>query len=259
VFLDDDVVPSPTWARQLVDDLAVDTGIAAIQGRIAVPLPTDRRPTDRERNVAQLERAEWITADLAVRRRALDDVAGFDERFPRAYREDSDFALRLGERGWQLQHGTRRSKHPVQPAPWWASVSAQRGNLDDALMLALHGRNWRRERGRRSRHAATTAAALTAAVLAARGRRRLAALSAGAWLAGTAEFAVRRIAPGPRRPREIAAMFLTSVVIPPTAIAYWVAGRIAHRPRRTPPWDRRAPSVVMSQSVAMRAPTGERR
>jgi glycosyltransferase involved in cell wall biosynthesis len=236
VFLDDDVVPSPTWAVQLGDDLAVEVDVAATQGRIVVPVPTERRPTDRERNVARLEAAEWITADMAVRRTALEHVAGFDERFRRAYREDTDFALRLAQRGWRLQHGARRSTHPVQPARWWASVSAQRGNRDDALMLALHGRGWRSDRGRRGRHTVITAAGLSAAVLAGRGHRGLAALAGGVWLGGTAEFAAHRIARGPRRLPEITAMLLTSVLIPPTAAAYWASGRIAHRPARTHRW-----------------------
>lgn len=49
-FLDDDVVPPDSWADVLHADLdacAADVGGCA--GRIVVPLPTDRRPTDWER------------------------------------------------------------------------------------------------------------------------------------------------------------------------------------------------------------------
>ena len=133
-FLDDDVVPSPGWAATLHVDLdALAPDVAASQAAIDVPLPRGRAATDRERNVARLQGAPWITADLAVRRAALDDIGGFDERFQRAYREDTDLALRLEARGWRLAEGRRRTSHPVGPAPWWASVAAQRGNRDDAL------------------------------------------------------------------------------------------------------------------------------
>jgi glycosyltransferase involved in cell wall biosynthesis len=236
VFVDDDVVTSPTWSLQLEEDLRVAAEVGAVQGRIVVPLPVGRRPTDRERNVAGLEHAPWITADLAVRRLALEDVGGFDERFRRAYREDSDLALRLQGRGWRLARGERCTQHPVQPAPWWSSVTAQRGNRDDALMRALHGRRWRPERGRRSRHAAITGAALASILLAATGHYRLAAVAVGAWFLGTAEFAGARVAPGPRTLNEVASMVATSVAIPPAAISYWVAGRVAHRPGRTFQW-----------------------
>ncbi|MEA2252608.1 MAG: hypothetical protein QOG70_2850, partial [Solirubrobacteraceae bacterium] len=131
-FLDDDVVPSDGWGRRLAADLAgAGPRVAAVQGRVRVPLPDGRRPTDWERNVAGLERACWITADLALRRAALSDVGGFDERFPRAYREDADLALRLRARGWELAAGGREVVHPVPPAGPWVSVAKQAGNADD--------------------------------------------------------------------------------------------------------------------------------
>ncbi|HEX9994548.1 MAG TPA: glycosyltransferase family 2 protein, partial [Acidimicrobiales bacterium] len=51
-FLDDDVVPAPDWAERLAADLdGLDPGVGGSQGRIVVPLPAGRRPTDWERNV----------------------------------------------------------------------------------------------------------------------------------------------------------------------------------------------------------------
>jgi hypothetical protein len=103
-------------------------------------------------------------------------------------------------------------------------------------MLALHGRGWRTERGRRGRHAAITAAALATALFGASGHRRLAAVAAAGWLLGTAEFAVARIASGPRTPREVTSMVVTSALIPPAAVGYWMHGRLTHRPGRTNRW-----------------------
>ena len=42
-----------------------------------------------------LETAEFVTANAFVRRSALISVGGFDERFLRAWREDSDLQFRL--------------------------------------------------------------------------------------------------------------------------------------------------------------------
>ncbi|CAL9619147.1 hypothetical protein SUDANB96_05834 [Streptomyces sp. enrichment culture] len=202
VFLDDDVRVLPDWARRLAADLgcaAERTG--GIQGRLRVPLPADRRPTDFERGTAGLEHAAWATADMAYRTAALEAVGGFDERFGRAFREDADLALRVQRAGWTLHRGRRTTLHPVRPADRWASVRAQRGNADDALMNRLHGRDWwtraRAPRGRLPRHAAVTGAALTACLAAVAGRRRTAAAAGALWAAGTAEFALARIAPGP--------------------------------------------------------------
>ncbi|MDT0346361.1 glycosyltransferase family 2 protein [Streptomyces litchfieldiae] len=236
-FLDDDVVPGEDWAAALAADLAAaEPDIAGVQARITVPLPGDRPPTDWERNTAGLATARWITADMVYRRAALASVGGFDERFPRAFREDADLALRMLAAGWILAVGRRRTVHPVRPADAWVSVRTQAGNADDVLMSRLHGRDWwaRAEapRGRLRRHAAVTAAGC-AALVAAAGRRRLAAAGCAAlWLAGTAEFAVARVLPGPRTAAEIRRMAATSVAIPPVAVAHWLAGHVRHRNAR---------------------------
>jgi len=234
MFLDDDVRPAPGWSTALARDLTGRPArMGASQGRVSVPLPPDRRPTDWERNVASLETAPWITADLAVRRGALLAVGGFDERFPRAYREDSDFALRLQAAGWSLERGTRAVEHPVGPAGPWVSVRKQAGNADDALMRALHGRDWRARagapRGALPTHVATTALGLGAAGAALLRRRRTAAAAGAGWIALTARFAARRIAPGPRTPREGLTMVATSALIPPAATAHRLAGAVRAR------------------------------
>ena len=225
-FLDDDVVPPPDWRARLADDVAAaGPHVAATQGRIVVPVP--ERPTDWERNVVGLEHAQWATADMAYRRDVLAAIGGFDERFPRAYREDADLGLRVIGAGWEIVHGRRHVVHPVRPAPPWISLTKQAGNADDVLMRRLHGRDWRERAGvppgRRPRHLAIVASAL----LSLRWR-----FVAAVWLAGTAELAWARIAPGPRTPREIATMLWTSAAMPFVATAWWLRGlRGASRPR----------------------------
>lgn len=235
-FLDDDVLPGPDWLVRLAADVAaVPSAVGGVQGRVAVPLPPDRRPTDWERVTAGLADGAWITADMAYRRAALAAVDGFDERFPRAFREDAELAHRVRSAGWELTRGSRGVTHPVRPESRWISVRTQRGNADDALLRRLYGPQWRAvlgvPPGRRRRHLAVTgagAAALAcAAVAATTGRvawRRAAAAAGAAWLAGTAEFAWARIAPGPRDPVEVATMVVTSAVIPMAAIGHWARG-----------------------------------
>jgi glycosyltransferase involved in cell wall biosynthesis len=230
-FLDDDVVLPPAWVPQLEADLH-DAGpqVGAVQGRIHVPLPDHRRASDWERNVSGLDGARWITADMAVRRAVLDEIGGFDERFPRAYREDTDLALRLLDRGWTLELGRRDTRHPVGPAPWWISLRLQRGNADDVLLERRHGRGWRRRLGvapgRFGAHRTTVLAGLGAAATGVAGRRRLAAALAGWWAWRTIRFAWDRIAPGPRTPGEVAAMVATSVAIPPIACYHRLRGHL---------------------------------
>ncbi len=244
-FLDDDVEVAEDWAECLAADieLAADT-VGGIQAELVVPLPDWRRPTDWERNTAGLQDAAWITADMVYRRTALESVHGFDERFPRAYREDADLALRVQRAGWRLTRGSRLTTHPVRPADDLVSVRLQAGAADDALLRALYGRDWRvaaaTGRGRFRWHVATVAAA-AGALTAALGRRpRTAAALAAGWSLLTADFLRRRLAPGPRPgdqvwPAELRRMAATSAVIPFAAVRHRLTG-IARQGFSAPAW-----------------------
>ncbi|MGW0197852.1 glycosyltransferase family 2 protein [Nonomuraea sp. NPDC003201] len=242
VFLDDDVVPAEGWLEAVIKDLAeLPEDVGGSQGRIHVPLPEGRRPTDAERNTAALASAEWITADMAYRRTALEKVGGFDERFPRAYREDADLALRVMAAGFRLVKGERVTRHPVRDDGFWASVRFQRGNADDALMRRIHGPGWRSRIGAGGllpRHAVTAALGLSAvaiglaaAVMRPGGRtgKGAALLAATGWAALTARFAWERVAPGPRTPAEMIKMVVTSAIIPPVACLHRLRGELRER------------------------------
>jgi histidinol-phosphate phosphatase family protein len=249
-FLDDDVRVGAGWRTGLARDLeGLSPAAGGVQGRVTVPLPADRRPTDWERGTAGLARARWITADMAYRRAALVETGGFDERFPRAFREDADLALRVLACGWTLETGRRGTVHPVRDASPWISVRAQAGNADDALMRAVHGPGWYARAGetpgRRDRHMVITATALAATGLAMANRWRPAGVAAALALAGVAEFARARIAPGPRTPREIAVMTATSLLIPPAATWHWLRGVRAARGAR--PWPAPARALLLDR------------
>ena len=183
--------------------------MAGSQGAIRVPLPRHRRPTDWERNVAGLERARWATADMAYRREALAAVGGFDERFPRAYREDADLGLRLTAAGYRIVRGRRTVLHPVGAAGPAVSLAKQAGNADDVLMRRAARPRLARARRRAARSPARGTwrprrrASLAVAAAPLPPRRRAVRAPHGspcagaAWLAGSAELALARIAPGP--------------------------------------------------------------
>jgi hypothetical protein len=227
-FLDDDVVPGPDWLARLDDDLAsLGPEVAATQGTLSVP-SSDGPATDWERNVAGLARADFITADMAFRRDALQACRGFDERFPRAFREDAEISCRLRGAGWTITRGARSVVHPVPDAGFFVSVGKQRGNADDALMRALHGPNWQRAAhvpgGRRPRHLATTIAGAAGLVALARGHRSVTRVALAAWAASTLELVLARTRQGPRTLDETARMAVTSVLLPPVATTHWLLG-----------------------------------
>ncbi len=69
-------------------------GNTAVVGRYGQPEHPD---------VAYARRVDYASAcALLVRRRAWDDVGGFDEDFFPAYYEDADLCLQLRHRGWEV-------------------------------------------------------------------------------------------------------------------------------------------------------------
>jgi HAD superfamily hydrolase (TIGR01662 family) len=158
----------------------------------------------------------------------LQQVGGFDERFPRAYREDADLALRVRRAGYALVVGERQVIHPVRPASWRASIRLQAGNADDVLMAKLHGSRWRVDAGappgRLARHRLIAGCGALAVASAVMGRRRLAGAGAALWLAGTGELAWARLRPGPLTTGEIGRMVATSAVLPAAASLWWLRG-----------------------------------
>jgi hypothetical protein len=236
-FLDDDVEPPSDWKDRLVKDVTeLPPDVAASQARIKVPLPGDRRPTDWERGTAGLMDSLWITADMVYRRTALEQTGGFDERFPRAYREDAELAMRVQAAGHRIVTGERETVHPVRASDFFASLRAQRGNADDALMRRLLGPGWRAKigchPGRLRWHAATTTAGGAAVLFRLFGWRKAALLAGSVWAGLTAHFAYLRIAPGPVTPDEVTRMLVTSVTIPPAACGHRLRGELRHRVSR---------------------------
>jgi HAD superfamily hydrolase (TIGR01662 family) len=243
-FLDDDVVPARNWYETLVLDLArLGPEVAASQARLHVPLPSDRKPTNWERDVAGLERSAYITADMAYRRAVLEAVGGFDEHFELAYREDADLALRVLDAGYRIERGARVTAHPVGAAPWHATLRRQRGNAADARMRRKHGRSWRERAqarpGRLATHSVTTAALLTGVVGLALRNRRLAGAAFVIWLLSTLEFLINRLRRGPLHWREVRTLAATSALIPPLAVYHRLRGEWRER--------RRARAVLFDQ------------
>jgi glycosyltransferase involved in cell wall biosynthesis len=218
-FTDDDTVPDAHWLahglRALGDDLV------AASGRVVVPAPA--RPTDHARNTQGLESAEFVTANAFVRRSALEAVGGFDTRFTRAWREDSDLHFALIERyGCVGRADDAIVVHPVREAPWGVSLSQQQNVYFDGLLFAKHPELYRRKIRRRPplNYLAIVTAGVAAPIAALAGHGGAALWLAGASLAGCVAFAVQRLRGASRSPAHVAEMLVTSVAIPFLAV-YW--------------------------------------
>jgi GT2 family glycosyltransferase len=218
-FTDDDCEPDPGWLAAGLE--CFRGGVVAAWGRVLVPLP--RVPTDYERDAAGLERAGFVTANCFCRRDVLAELGGFDERFSRPWREDSDLFFRLLRAGaLVVRVDDAVVVHPVRRAPWGVSLLQQSKSAFDALLFKKHRRLYRfRIAGGPPwlYYAIAVAAALavggwwTAAPA-------VAWTGLAVWALLTARFCARRLAATRRTFSHVAEMVVTSALIPPVAL-FW--------------------------------------
>lgn len=225
-FTDDDTVPAPDWLRRGEQAFAEATGpVVAVSGRVQVPRVNgrDARPSDHELMTRGLESAEFVTANAFVRKRALEDVNGFDERFTRAWREDSDLQFRLLALGGRIVRCEDAVvQHPVRPERWGVCLRQQRNTYFDALLFKKHPGPYR-ERIRRVPpwdYYAIVGLALAAPALGAAGRVQAGGLAGLGALLLVLRLAGRRLAGTSLRPAHVAEMVATSALIPFLSV-YW--------------------------------------
>jgi glycosyltransferase involved in cell wall biosynthesis len=229
-FTDDDTIPDARWLLEGVR--ALEAGADAVSGRTIVPLSA--RPTDAEANVRGLERATFPTCNVFVGRSWLDRVGGFDPRFRRAYREDSDLEFGLLDVGARIVRANRAVVvHPPREERPFTSLRQQANQFYDALLYRKHPERFRATIRRQPPfgYYAIALGQIGGALALLTGRPRLALLASAAWGALAVRFFVRRVRGRSRDPGHLAELALTSVLIPPLAVYWRLRGAWAFRVR----------------------------
>jgi cellulose synthase/poly-beta-1,6-N-acetylglucosamine synthase-like glycosyltransferase len=218
-FTDDDCIPEPDWLSNGLS--AFVDGVAGVSGRTVVPLP--QNPTDYELNATALQRSDFITANCFYRRKVLEEVGGFDERFATAWREDSDLYFTIRERNYSLAWASGAVVvHPVRPEKWGSSLRQQRKSFYNALLYKKHPQlYWRYIQPAPPWH---YYAMLVAVLAAGTGLVLAKPLLAGAggltWLYLVSWFTFRRLKQTTHTPAHVTEMILTSLLIPFISV-YW--------------------------------------
>lgn len=227
-FTDDDTIARSDWLKNGVR--AFSEGVDAVCGRIVMPL--SHTPTDYELDAKNLEMVEFATANAFCRRKALEDLGGFDERFRFAWREDSDLQFRLLEYHANIvREPMAVVMHPIRPARWGISLSQVKKVQFDALLYKKHPKLYRRRIRAKPRwdFYLTVAALLACLAAVAVDAIGIALLSGLAWLFMTARFCLRRLKHTSKAPRHVAEMVVTSVLIPPLAVFWRAVGAFRFR------------------------------
>lgn len=221
-FTDDDCIPSDQWLSAMWNAYqSVAETEVAFTGKTVVPLKD--HPTDYERNISQLATAEFITANCASTKYALERVRGFDERFKMAWREDSDLQFKY------IVHGIPIRKvadavvtHPVRKAPWGISIREEKKGMFNELLYKKYPQLYREKiESDVPWHyygVALFLALLVSGTLA--DKPALRAVGFAGWLGMTLWFAYRRLQSTSHSLHHISEMLFTSALIPPLSI-FW--------------------------------------
>lgn len=138
LFTDDDCIADPEWVSNFYEAYeSNNASLLALSGKIIVPRPA--KPTDFELNTSRLETADFVTANCACTKLALEKMNGFDEAFTMAWREDSDLQFKLlKEKIPILKIKKAIIIHPARKAPWGISIREQKKSMFDALLFKRH-------------------------------------------------------------------------------------------------------------------------
>lgn len=223
VFTDDDCIPAPDWldAYQRACNLQKLHKPFCMTGKVQVPISP--LPTDYEKNVGHLATAEFITANCACSRSALEMVGGFDEAFPIAWREDSDLQFKFLSSGIPISHVPEALVcHPVREAKWGVSISDQRKSMFNALLFKKHPALYKQRisAGPVWNYYLIIFLSFASLIAWLAGAVTVLAFCLSGWVAATGFFALRRLKGTSSALSHRLEMIVTSIAIPYLSV-YW--------------------------------------
>jgi glycosyltransferase involved in cell wall biosynthesis len=231
-FTDDDCRPGPSWLSSLWRAYE-QSGFAAniaFSGKVVVPLP--EHPTDFELNTSHLETADFVTANCACTKTALQHVGGFDERFRVAWREDSDLEFKLLEKNFPVRKvNSAIVVHPVRKARWGISIAEQRKTMFNALLYKKYPSLFRKKIQRSPAYNYYLIVIGYLLIMAGLILQMKSIAVAGALLCIvlTAAFIIRRLVKTSRSYSHVMEMIATSFVIPIASVYWTLYGAFKYR------------------------------
>jgi GT2 family glycosyltransferase len=135
-FTDDDCIPEPTWLEAFASAFNPEArALDVLEGRT-----TCRAGLTSPRHTApvNLDGGKLWSCNFAIRRAHLEQVGGFDERYPYAHMEDADLQARLQKSGFMIHFiPAAEVDHPPRPLPWGTTLA--RVHESSVLHMTLHG------------------------------------------------------------------------------------------------------------------------
>jgi glycosyltransferase involved in cell wall biosynthesis len=228
-FTDDDCLADKNWLNEIWNFYNNEAEVA-YTGRVIVPI--SKHPTDFEINASRLETAEFVTANCICTKEALIKVAGFDERFKAAWREDSDLHFKLLEQNIPIYKNPKAIVvHPVRSANWGVSIKEQKKSLYNALLYKKHPNLYNERIKANPTWLYYEIIFLFAAgiIMLATGHAKVSLPAFAGWLILTALFVARRLKNTSHSFNHVTEMIATSLVIPFLSVFFTLYGAYKFR------------------------------
>ncbi|HVX25581.1 MAG TPA: glycosyltransferase family A protein [Parafilimonas sp.] len=231
LFTDDDCLPHNNWIENFWKAfITYKRQLIAFTGRTVVPHATN--PTDYEKNIAHLETAEFITANCACTKTTFNFIKGFDEDFPSAWREDSEFQFRLINHSIPIiKVDTAIIEHPVRTATWGISIQEQKKSMFNALLYKKHPTLYKEKISQHPVWMYYAMIALFAMFVISTFLFKpfLSLTSFLLWMMSVLIFTKKRLRGASKKLSHVAEMFATSLVIPFLSVYWTLYGSIKYK------------------------------
>ncbi|RVT97294.1 glycosyltransferase [Mucilaginibacter limnophilus] len=228
-FTDDDCLPDMYWLNEIVNHCHPDENVA-LTGKVIVPL--SKRPTDYELNTAHLQTADFITANCACTKQALELSGGFDEQFRMAWREDSDLEFKLISKHIPIKKiESAVVTHPVRNSRWGVSIKEQKKTMFDALLYKKYPDMFRHKIRAKSPvlYYAIILAFLVMLVGLFTQHQQVFFVGFAAWAGLTTYFIYKRLSNTSLSPAHVSEMVITSLFIPFLSVYWQWYGAVKYR------------------------------
>lgn len=222
LFTDDDCIPHKDWIQSFYTaHMQRAQSVVAFTGQVVVPCPD--QPTDYEKNIVWLEKADFVTANCACTKQALEQTGGFDEAFTMAWREDSDLHFKLIDHGIPI-YGIQSAivTHPVRKACWGISLKEQKKSMFNALLYKKYPGLYKQKIRKRPlwNYYAIALSFIIGVIAALLHSNQIMIIAFITWLLLIAQFTIKRLNGTRHTLEHIAEMVITSILIPFLSI-YW--------------------------------------
>jgi glycosyltransferase involved in cell wall biosynthesis len=231
-FTDDDCRPDREWLQRIWDHHRNEEALIAYTGKVIVPLPEQTNMTDHALNTSHLSSAEFITANCACTRAALELTGGFDEQFTMAWREDSDLEFKFLQHNIPIRYlPVARVLHPVRKSSWGSSLKDQQKGAFNALLFKKYPALYR-TRIKQSpplKYYVMAGSFLAFCIYLLQGMLAAATVCLAVWMLTWLYFTAQRLKHTSHQPSHLLEMLYTSAFIPFLSIYWHFYGNIKYQ------------------------------